>query len=86
MRRKLTARKGREAVLATQLSGITDGYSGFLPLAGGIEALSVRLLLAGRAQKTIDAQYYLLKMGIVSNAFASLPDDPADTRPALKPA
>jgi putative cardiolipin synthase len=59
--------------LGKQLNGITDsypdGYSGFLPLADGIEALSVRLLLADRAEKSIDAQYYLLKPGIVGSAF-----------------
>jgi len=49
--------------------GHPDGYSGFLPLADGIEALSVRLLLAERAEKSIDAQYYLLKNGIVGSAF-----------------
>ena len=49
--------------------GYPDGYSGFLPLGDGIEALSIRLLLAERAEKSIDAQYYLLKPGIVGSAF-----------------
>jgi putative cardiolipin synthase len=55
--------------LAGASDGHPDGYSGFLPLADGIEALSLRLLLADRAEKSIDAQYYLLKEGIVGSAF-----------------
>lgn len=43
--------------------------SGFHPLADGIDALSARLLLAGRAQVSIDAQYYLIKNDTVGNAF-----------------
>ena len=46
-----------------------DGESGFVPLADGIDALAVRLLLAQRAERTIDAQYYLLKDGITGRAF-----------------
>ena len=46
-----------------------DGESGFLPLGDGIDALAVRLLLADRAERTIDAQYYLLKDGITGRAF-----------------
>jgi len=45
------------------------GYSGFLPLADGIDALSARLLMAERAERSIDAQYYLLKPGITGRAF-----------------
>ncbi|MEH6551475.1 MAG: phospholipase D family protein [Pseudomonadales bacterium] len=43
--------------------------SGFLPISDGIEALSIRLLLAESAEKSIDAQYYLLKPGITGTAF-----------------
>ena len=39
----------------------TAGYSGFLPLSDGIHALSVRLVLAERAERSIDTQYYLIK-------------------------
>jgi putative cardiolipin synthase len=46
-----------------------DGESGFLLLGDGIDALSARLLLAARAERTIDAQYYLLKAGITGRAF-----------------
>jgi putative cardiolipin synthase len=62
-----------DTYLGRQLAGIAnehpDGESGFLPLADGIEALSVRLLLAARAERTIDAQYYLLKDGMTGSAF-----------------
>jgi len=48
------------------------GYSGFFPISDGIDALSVRLLLAERAERSIDAQYYLLKDDIVGRAFISV--------------
>lgn len=38
-----------------------EGTSGFYPLVDGIEALSARLLLAERAEVSIDTQYYLVK-------------------------
>ena len=38
-----------------------EGASGFYPLFDGIEALSARLLLAERAEVSIDTQYYLVK-------------------------
>ena len=43
--------------------------SGFHPLRDGIDALSARLLLASRAEVSIDAQYYLIKNDSVGNAF-----------------
>ena len=39
--------------------------SGFYPMNDGVDALSARLLLTGRAEKTIDLQYYLIKNDIV---------------------
>ena len=45
------------------------GYSGFLPLNDGIDALSARLLMAEQAERSIDAQYYLLKNDIVGRTF-----------------
>jgi len=36
------------------------GESGFYPLGDGIEALAARLLIAYRAERTLDAQYYLI--------------------------
>jgi len=43
--------------------------SGFYLLGNGIDALSGRLLLAERAERSIDVQYYLIKSDIVSYAF-----------------
>ena len=45
------------------------GKSAFYPMGDGIDALSMRLLLADRAERTIDAQYYLIKNDIVGRAF-----------------
>ena len=46
-----------------------ESGSGFYPLSDGIDALSVRLLLAERAERTIDVQYYLIKTDTTSLAF-----------------
>ena len=43
--------------------------SGFYPMSDGVDALAARLLLAERAEKTIDVQYYLIKSDIVGRAF-----------------
>lgn len=51
------------------VSGHPDDQSGFLPIGDGIDALAARLLLAERAERSIDAQYYLLKDGITGRAF-----------------
>jgi putative cardiolipin synthase len=69
-----TAVQGTEDThLGKQLVGAGDaypaGYSGFQPVFDGIDALSARLLMAERAERTIDAQYYLLKPGITGSAF-----------------
>lgn len=53
-------------------------YSGFYPIPDGIESLAARLLLAKRAEKTLDAQYYLIKNDIVGRAFISVLLDAAD--------
>ena len=47
----------------------TEGLSGFYPLNDGIEALSTRLLLAERAEVSIDTQYYLVKKDNASLVF-----------------
>jgi len=55
-----------------QLVGVAEEHpdqAGFFPISDGIEALSTRLLMAERAERTIDAQYYLIKSDIVGNAF-----------------
>jgi len=45
-----------------------EGHAGFHPLADGIDALSARLLLAARAEQSIDLQYYLIKNDLVGRA------------------
>ena len=64
-----------ETYLGRQLEGLAEkhpGKSGFYPLADGIDALAARLLLAERAERTIDAQYYLIKNDITGNAFINV--------------
>jgi len=51
------------------VAGHPEGYSGFFPVYDGIDALSARLLMAERAERSIDAQYYLLKPGVTGDAF-----------------
>ncbi len=43
--------------------------SGFYPVNDGVDALAARLLLAERAEKSIDVQYYLIKNDIVGRVF-----------------
>ena len=54
-----------DTFLGQQLAPIVaeqpEGYSGFYPLVDGIDALALRLLMAERAERTIDLQYYLIK-------------------------
>ncbi len=61
-----------DTYLGQQLIGLADphpGEAGFFPIGDGIDALAARLLLAERAERTIDAQYYLIKNDITGNAF-----------------
>jgi len=46
------------------------GQAGFYPIIDGIDSLALRLLMAERAEKTIDAQYFLIYNDFVGNAFA----------------
>lgn len=55
-----------------------SGHSGFHPLVDGVDALAARLLLARRAEKSIDVQYYLIKNDIVGRAFVLALLDAAD--------
>jgi putative cardiolipin synthase len=48
---------------------IPEGSSAFHPLVDGIDALAARLLLAEKAERTIDTQYYLIKTDHTSYAF-----------------
>ncbi len=43
--------------------------SGFFPLVDGIDALAARLLLADRAERSIDAQYFLIHDDLAGHAF-----------------
>ncbi len=43
--------------------------SAFYPIGDGIDALAARLLLAQRAEKSIDVQYYLIKNDVVGRVF-----------------
>ena len=47
------------------------GQAGFYSILDGIDSLSLRLLMAKRAEKTIDAQYFLIYNDFVGNAFAN---------------
>jgi len=58
--------------LADDVEAQPPGHSGFLPLNDGIDALASRLLMAESAERSIDAQYYLLKNDIVGRAFINV--------------
>lgn len=47
------------------------GKSGFYPLLEGIDALGARLALIDRAERTIDAQYFLMKPDSAGHLFAT---------------
>ena len=54
--------------LENEVAGQPADQSGFYALADGIDALAIRLLLAQRAERSIDLQYYLIKDGITGRA------------------
>ena len=61
-----------DTYLAQELEGVAEqhpGESGFYPMSDGIDALAARILLAERAERTLDAQYYLIKDGVTGSAF-----------------
>ena len=45
------------------------GQAGFYPVYDGVDSLALRLLMAERAEKTIDAQYFLIYDDLVGNLF-----------------
>ena len=70
-----------DTYIGKQIAGLAEqhpGEAGFYPMSDGIDALASRLLLALRAERTIDAQYYLIKNDIVSHAFLNALLDAAD--------
>jgi len=50
-------------------SGKPEGESGFLMMLNGVDALAARMMLADRAERSIDVQYYLIKNDLVGRAF-----------------
>ena len=59
---------GREVA---QWSQAHPGMSGFYPLVSGMDALGARLALINAAEKTIDAQYFLMKSDSAGLIFVS---------------
>jgi putative cardiolipin synthase len=57
------------SIVAAASASNPPGQSGFYPLQDGIDALTARLLLADRAERSIDTQYYLIKTDATSTAF-----------------
>jgi len=49
-----------------------NGKSGFFPLGEGEDAFAIRSILANRAERSIDAQYYLLKDDYIGRLFTSI--------------
>jgi len=67
--------------LAKRVEGVlpvVDGRSAFYPIADGIEALAARFALAEQAERTIDAQYYLLHNDPIGRAFIEVLLEAAD--------
>jgi putative cardiolipin synthase len=68
-----TALRGTDdTYLGRQLSELDDthpGESGFHLLTDGIDALASRILIAERAERTLDAQYYLITNDDIGFAF-----------------
>ena len=54
------------------------GEGGFYVLSDGIEALAARVVIAERAERTIDAQYYLINDDITGYLFIQVLMDAAD--------
>ena len=60
----------RYGKLSTELlAAHPSDESGFYPMNDAIDALATRLLMAQKAERSIDAQYYLLKPDVVGNVF-----------------
>lgn len=53
----------------TALTLVRPGLSGFYPLSEGIDALAARLLLAERAERSIDVQYYFILADLTGRLF-----------------
>ncbi len=55
----------------TRAAATRPGRSGFYLLSDGVEALAARLLLSERAERSIDAQYFLLHNDITGQLFVA---------------
>jgi cardiolipin synthase C len=55
-----------------------EGRSGFYPLPTGLDALGARLALIDRAERSIDAQYFLIKKDLAGLVFAGKLVEAAD--------
>jgi len=84
---------GYEKTRSTALTGTSDtslgigvagwadahaGKSGFYPLPTGLDALGARLALIDRAERSIDAQYFLIKKDLAGLVFAAKLVEAAD--------
>ena len=49
-----------------------EEQSGFYPVYDGIDSLALRLLMAERAERSIDAQYFLIHGDLVGNVFVNV--------------
>jgi len=70
-----------DTYLGRALAGLAEahpGQAGFYPVIDSIDALAIRLLMAERAERSIDAMYYLIKGDIVGNLFIGALLDAAD--------
>ena len=63
---------------AADLAGDKARESGFLLLKDGVDAMAIRVSLANRAERTIDAQYYLVKADSAGLLFLNALLDAAD--------
>ena len=67
--------------LGISVAGWADahaGMSGFYPLPTGLDALGARLALIDRAERSIDAQYFLIKKDLAGLVFAGKLVEAAD--------
>lgn len=55
--------------VAEYVAAHPENESGFYPVYDGIDSLALRLLMAERAERSIDAQYFLIHDDLVGNVF-----------------
>lgn len=68
----------RLGVAVAKWVGEHDGQSGFYPLPDGLDALGARIALIDRAERSIDAQYFLVKRDLAGLVFAGKLVEAAD--------